>query len=780
MADEMAQYHSQVDGEIKGLSIGTGNVIYNYFYSHPKASTNEDVTETDSLRCPYRGLFHFSPKDAEYFFGRDDFIKELYQATQTRNFIPVLGASGSGKSSVVFAGLVPKLQAEGSWQFTYFRPGVIRKQDKQEIADPFYALATALVPLYTPDLNKTEQLAQGNTLADLLRRGEVLLSDVIATIQDNYPGDRLLLIADQFEELYTVCTDRKIRDRFLDILIDNIYTPSSDSPLVLVLTMRADFLGNALSYASFAQVLDDDLKLGAMNDTQLREVIENPAQKLGITFEPGLVKTILEDLENEPGNLPLLEFTLTELWKQRTGKQITLNDYRAIGTVKGALARYADGILDDPNWNPEQIKTAQRIFLKLVNPGEDERDTRKPVMKADLNPSEWNFVNRLADKRLVVTGQNSNQEYIVEIVHEVLIDRWPRLRNWVDENREIMLRGKTLEMQAKEWEKAAKNKDYLLQGEQLKNAQYFQDKYNDIFVFSKLAEDFLNESREEIKIAREIESYANEWDRNGRTKDWLLSSNELAYLKSKLSQFQLANREVEVSNLAKNFIKKSEKYDISFQKKNTIILRLFTFFTLMIATHTFIIESANSKISEVNCKRDLTHLSIRYLLWFSRFGNQRDWANKNFCKEDFSGIDFSNHRLKLDSADFSDAILHNVRFRQGSLFKEVDFENTDFNLAILEDAVFIDSNLNGANMTNAILANAKFIDTTLQATSFSGTTLDRAIFIRSDLLNSTNLTEDIVDKIISGNIKICHSELPSNINVPPNRDCEDETVNRWR
>ncbi|MDJ1174515.1 pentapeptide repeat-containing protein [Roseofilum capinflatum] len=498
MADEMAQYHSQVDGEIKGLSIGTGNVIYNYFYSPPKASTNEDVTETDSLRCPYRGLFHFSPKDAEYFFGRDDFIEDLYQATQTRNFIPVLGASGSGKSSVVFAGLVPKLQAEGSWQFTYFRPGVIRKQDKQEIADPFYALATALVPLYTPDLNKTEQLAQGNTLAGLLRSGEVLLSDVIATIQDNYPGDRLLLIADQFEELYTVCTDAKVRHRFLDILIDNIYTPSSDSPLVLVLTMRADFLGNALSYASFAQVLKDDMKLGAMNHTELRDVIEKPAQKLGVTFELGLVETILDDVEDEPGNLPLLEFALTELWKRRKGQKITHQAYQEIGKVQGALTRHADRILS--KLSPEETKAAQRIFLKLVNPGEGMGDTRRQVTQAEIGVSNWNFVNKLADYRLVVTSQNTNDQETVEVVHEALIRNWSQLREWIDESREAIRTAQKIEAEAKEWEKKGRNNGYLLQDRRLRDAKEFMQYDHPEVKLSGLAKDFIKASQRKQRM----------------------------------------------------------------------------------------------------------------------------------------------------------------------------------------------------------------------------------------------------------------------------------------
>jgi hypothetical protein len=188
--------------------------ITNYYYRedicYASVKPAEDGSTDEKLPCPYRGLFHFSPDDAEYFFGREVFIEELFEATKTRNFIPVLGASGSGKSSVVLAGLVPKLQQQGHWLFTHFRPG----------SEPFYALAEALVPLYTPDLDDTDQIAQTRKLANYFCNGDALVVDVIAKIQQNHPNHRVLLIADQFEELFTLCNDEKIRRNFLDCLLE--------------------------------------------------------------------------------------------------------------------------------------------------------------------------------------------------------------------------------------------------------------------------------------------------------------------------------------------------------------------------------------------------------------------------------------------------------------------------------------------------------------------------------------------------------------------------------
>ncbi len=406
---------------------GTGNAtitITNYYYREEARIAPADSADVadDNLPCPYRGLFHFGPGDAEYFFGRKSFIKTLFQATQTRNFIPLLGASGSGKSSVVFAGLVPKLQQEGHWQFTHFRPG----------SDPFHALALALVPLYTTNLNETERLAQARQLANYLRDGDIPLADVFAQIQHNYPSERVLLIADQFEELYTLCPDETIRRNFLDKLTTS---PFERVGMVLVLTMRADFLGNALSYRPFADVLQNtDLKLGPMNREELTEVIEKPAQKLGVTLEAGLVKRILDDVESEPGNLPLLEFALTELWQRRQGKELTHLAYTEIGEVQGALARHANEEYD--KLSEAQRKEVRRIFIQLVRPGEGTEDTRRLATKAELGAVNWALVKQLADARLVVTSRSEEaQVETVEVVHEALIRNWGELRGWMDTDR---------------------------------------------------------------------------------------------------------------------------------------------------------------------------------------------------------------------------------------------------------------------------------------------------------------------------------------------------------
>ncbi|NEQ68332.1 MAG: hypothetical protein F6J86_28865 [Symploca sp. SIO1B1] len=449
MTEGTSQYRPKFEDDIKSAVVGERNFIFNYFYYSQdiKSVESKATTVDDQLPCPYRGLFHFGPNDAEVFFGREIFIEELYSATQTRNFIPVLGASGSGKSSVVLAGLVPKLQQEGHWKFTHFRPG----------SDPFHALALALVPLYTPELDNTDQIAQARKLAGYLKDNTIPLSDVFAKIQQNCLNHRVLLIADQFEELYTLCNE-EIQRKFLDCLLTCLGNSTYPSSLatVLVTTMRADFLGNALAYPEFAdQLREADVKIRSMNSQELRSVIEKPVERLGVTFEAGLVERILNDVEEQPGNLPLLEFALTELWNKRTGKQLTHQVYENIGEVEGALARHADDKYG--NLTDEDKEKVRRIFIQLVRPGEGTEDTRRVALKEELGEQSWSLVTQLADARLVVTSRNGSDQETVEVVHEALIRNWDELQAWMNTDRVFRAWQERLRAAKKQWE--AKNKD---------------------------------------------------------------------------------------------------------------------------------------------------------------------------------------------------------------------------------------------------------------------------------------------------------------------------------
>jgi WD40 repeat protein len=480
---------------ISGTGDATVTIIHNYYYSKDISAGPVDpvvVSSDEVLPCPYRGLYHFDIKDADFYFGREVFVEELFKATQIRNFIPVIGASGSGKSSVVLAGLVPKLQQEGHWLFTYFRPG----------ADPFYNLASALISLYTSvELNDTDRMLQASTLADSFRDEKISLSKVFVEIQQKHPKDRVLLIADQFEEVYTLCTDELIRHRFLDLLELSIKTPhfQSSSPMVLVSTMRADFLGNALAYRPFADLFGNDIKIGSMNREELRAVIEKPPAKLEVTFQDGLVECILDDVKDEPGNLPLLELALTSLWEKRKGKQLNHGDYKEIGRVQGALNSYAE--YHYSQFTEDEKPQIQRIFIQLVRTDEDAGYIRRLATRDDIGEENWDLVIRLATQRLVVTSQNDiSKEKTVELVHEALIREWKRLHQWMIENRDFRAWQERLRTSIRQWESAEQDKDSLLRGLPLAESENWLNTRNE-----ELSEDDRNFIQESIKSRKEGE-----------------------------------------------------------------------------------------------------------------------------------------------------------------------------------------------------------------------------------------------------------------------------------
>jgi WD40 repeat protein len=409
--------------------------------------------------CPYRGLAAFREADAPFFFGREAFVEQLEAAIAASPFLTaVVGASGSGKSSVVSAGLLPRLHASGDWLLITLRPG----------AQPFQALATAVIPALEPDLRETARLVEGRHLTDALASGEIALADVVARIRGKDPGHRrVLLVIDQFEELYTLCPDAEERRRFTDTLLT---VPKSAIGSCL-LTLRADFMGQALAYRPFADALQPAVRLlGPMTREELRAAIEKPAAMQGAAFEVGLVSRLLDDVGEEPGNLPLLEFALMLLWQRLDFGWMTHAAYEAIGRVEGALARYADEVVE--SISAEENAMARRIFTQLVQPGEGTEDTRRVATRADVGEAAWTLVQRLADQRLVVTAryQTTGVE-TVEVVHEALIRSWGQLQTWLAEDRAFRTWQERLRASLHTWESTGHDEGALLRGVPLAEAE---------------------------------------------------------------------------------------------------------------------------------------------------------------------------------------------------------------------------------------------------------------------------------------------------------------------
>ncbi len=413
--------------------------------------------------CPYRGLAAFREQDAPFFYGREEFTEDLYRAVVDKPLVAVIvGSSGSGKSSTVFAGLLPRLRGTDGWDILQLRPG----------EQPFQSLTSAIMPALEPGLSEGEILEQSSKMALYIEELELPLVNVVKQVLETNPAsNRLLLVIDQFEELYTLCPDADTRRRYLDVLLQAASTDGMepDSPLVLLLTMRADFMGQALTYRPFADALQDaSLILGPMNEDELRVAIEKPAEQQGAAFEAGLVERLLDDVGQEPGNLPLLEFALTLLWDEKNYGWMTHAGYEEIGRVDGALASYADQVY--AALDKDHQDAARKIFVQLVRPGVGTEDTRRVASKVEIGEYNWDLVQHLANKRLVVTGRDPAGVEMVEVVHEALIQRWDKLREWIESDRAFRTWQERLRASIIAYEESDRDQGALLRGVPLAEA----------------------------------------------------------------------------------------------------------------------------------------------------------------------------------------------------------------------------------------------------------------------------------------------------------------------
>ncbi|MGF1524850.1 MAG: CHAT domain-containing protein [Leptolyngbyaceae cyanobacterium] len=436
--------------------------------------------------CPYRGLFAFQEKDARFFFGREQVTLTLLAAVKQKSLVAVIGASGSGKSSLVFAGLVPRLRQEFGIRsikdqdallphIVSFRPG----------NNPFAALATGLLQcsliaqfmaLYQSQpeygegfLEDQIDLSLSVELERLLRQDDQGLSNLIQWVKQQHSGMRLIVIADQFEELYTLCPEND-QQTFLDSLLNAVrFAPAFN----LVLTLRADFCGYALAYRPLSDALQDSIQfLGPMNREELQAAITKPAAQMQVKLEHGLIQKLIYAMNEQPGRLPLLEFALTQLWANQRNGWLTHRVYDQIGGVEEALANHAELVYAQLDQVDQQ--RAQRIFIQLVQPGTGTDDSRRLATRDDVQSKNWDLVTHLASCRLMVTNRNNaTGKETVEIVHEALIRSWKRLRNWMQLDGEFRLWQEQLRATKRQWEKSTQDEGALLRAKPLTDAEYW-------------------------------------------------------------------------------------------------------------------------------------------------------------------------------------------------------------------------------------------------------------------------------------------------------------------
>jgi hypothetical protein len=355
----------------------------------------ETGTRGEGDVCPYRGLSTFDEEHSDLFFGRDADIQRLIEKLKTSRCLAVLGPSGSGKSSLVRAGLIPALRkgalpGSETWTIRTLRPG----------AEPLAALAAQLLQIHP----------QGGMIAtlDQMRADpRALHLATVLALADRPSSGRVVWVVDQFEEVFTLCHDDAERTAFVAALLYAAGFPEGRS--VVVLTLRADFYAKCAAYPELAAAISaHQFLVSPMHEDELRQAIEAPAHRVGLELEEGLVPTILDDVASQPGALPLLQHALLELWERRRGTMLTLEAYRESGGVEGALARRADAVYD--GLTPEQQEIARGILLRLTQPGEGTEDTRRRaaldelIPRTDQREAVERVIGLLSEARLLTTS----------------------------------------------------------------------------------------------------------------------------------------------------------------------------------------------------------------------------------------------------------------------------------------------------------------------------------------------------------------------------------------
>ncbi|MFC9295137.1 hypothetical protein ACFTWH_18795 [Streptomyces sp. NPDC057011] len=402
----------------------------------------EDGVGDGRHHAPYAGLSAFQPEDADRFFGRDRLTGEVLAKVRDHRFLAVFGPSGSGKSSLLRAGLVAREQASGR-RVMLFTPG---PHPVEECAVRL-AAATGEAP--------------GALAAELLDDPAALHLRIRQAMIDRAPDTDTLIVVDQFEEVFTLCRDADERDAFIAMLI--AATTAQTSRTRVVIGVRADFYGHCVQDPRLVEAMRDaQIAVGPMSSQELREAITRPAVLADCTVTGALLAAVVADAAGRPGALPLVSHAMAETWRRRSGSRLTLDGYLAAGGIQHALAQTAEAAYRA--LSPVQQDLAGSLFLRLTALGDGTEDTKRRITRDELDPNpDTAFVlESLARHRLVTLDEDS-----VEITHEAIIRCWPRLRGWLTEDRDRLLLHRQLTDATADWEGQDRDPHALYRGARL-------------------------------------------------------------------------------------------------------------------------------------------------------------------------------------------------------------------------------------------------------------------------------------------------------------------------
>ena len=405
--------------------------------------------------CPFRGLEVFREQDKEFFFGREAVVQRLMDRLKTDRFLLILGPSGCGKSSVVQAGLIPHLREQSL---------VILITPREH---PIEELALALRKIYPKN-----EMPLLEKLIDRLTESCDNLHYISREVIEGTHKKNLVLVIDQFEELFTQTDAEEERSVFVMSLLNSV--EAHNGPVIVILTMRSDFIGKCAFYPDLnTYVSEHFFQVEPMSIEELKSIMEEPVHMVGLQFEAGVVERILADVKDAPGELPLLEHALLELYEMREGAKLLAQAYDEIGGIAGALVNRAES--EFTKLNDEEKKILRKMFvMRLIQPGEGTEDTRRIASKEELLAigggvkAVENVINRWIDARLLTSTHDiSRGQALIDVAHEALIRKWNRIKNWMEEDREAarltgILRNATLE-----WKRSNESSDYLFVGARL-------------------------------------------------------------------------------------------------------------------------------------------------------------------------------------------------------------------------------------------------------------------------------------------------------------------------
>ncbi|MGA8117706.1 MAG: hypothetical protein WCA46_29065 [Actinocatenispora sp.] len=435
--------------------------------------TTTDPGPEPGPRCPYVGLAAFQPEDHERFYGREQLTEDLASCVGAHRLVVVFGASGSGKSSLLRAGLLPTTTTHP----LLFSPGT---HPLEELAARLAALGGGTASTLRRELDTDER---------------ALHLSVLQALADKPADSELLIVVDQFEEVFTLCHSQQERAAFIAALATAAHADNSRTRVVL--GVRSDFYAHCTEYPSLVEaVRTAQVLVGPMSTEELRRAISQPALDAGATVEGALLARVVADATGQAAVLPLVSHALRETWSRRRGSTLTLAGYEASGGMRHALARTAEAVYTGLTGDQQEL--ARRVFLRLVALGDNTRDTKRRVDRDRFGAQTGPVLDALATARLVTLDVDT-----VELTHEALLDAWPRLRRWIDQDRAGLLLYQRLADAATMWDRENQDPAVLYRAGRLASAQEWADEHPaDVPDGSPVARFLASSRRQETRAAR--------------------------------------------------------------------------------------------------------------------------------------------------------------------------------------------------------------------------------------------------------------------------------------